>query len=161
MPVVIEVPAANMAPEHRLAFKPQSPAWFHAVVSGEVDFINIAPIAVEGTDDDALADYEIHLIVGPWWRDVKVCVPFVTITGFLNTNSDEDDQQMWIIRDLKWTTDGEGAPNPGEVRIRLEFTVGLQGENSWLRRLGYYLTAAGRLLGKGGINEPGPVKTGP
>jgi hypothetical protein len=96
MPVVIEVPAANMAPEHRLAFKPADPAWDHAVVSGEVDFINIAPIAVEGTDDDTLTEYEIHLIVGPWWRDVP-----------------------------------------------------------------YYLTAAGRQLGKGGIKEPGPIKTGP
>jgi hypothetical protein len=161
MPAVIEVPAAWMVPEHRLAFKPQSPAWDHAVVSGEVNFIDTAPIGVEGTDDDTLTEYEIHLIVGPWWRDVKVCVPFVTITGFLNTDSDDDDQQMWIIRNLKWTTDGEGAPNAGEVRIRLEFTVGLQGESSWLRWLGYYFTAAGRKLGKGGINAPGPIKTGP
>jgi hypothetical protein len=67
---------------------------------------------VEGTDDDTLTEYEMHLIVGPWWRDVKVWVPFVTITGHLNTDSDEDDQQMWIVRDLKWTTDGEGAPTP-------------------------------------------------
>ena len=68
--------------------------------------------------------YEVHLKVGPWWRDVQVCVPHVTIAGFKNTDADEDDQQEWIIRDLKWTTDGEGAPNAGEVRIRLEFKVG-------------------------------------
>jgi hypothetical protein len=161
MPIIVEVPAANVAPEFRHAFRAQSPAWDHAVVSGEVDFVNIAPIAVRGTDDDVMDEYEIHVRVGPWWRDVRVCVPFVTINGFLNTNADEDDQQAWIIRDLKWATDGEGAPNPGGVRIRLEFKVGLQGEYSWLRQLGYYFTAAGRRLGVGGIGEPGPIKTGP
>jgi hypothetical protein len=161
MPTVIEVPANLIAPEHRLAFKPASPSWDHAVVSGEVDFVNSAPLSVEGETDDDLTEYEIHMVVGPWWRDVQVCVPSVTIAGHLNTNSDEDDQQMWIVRDLKWTTDGEGAPNPGEVRIRLEFKVGLQGEHSWLRQLSYYFTAAGRQLGLGGITKPGPIKTGP
>jgi hypothetical protein len=160
MPTVIEVPASLMAAEHRHAFRPASPAWDHAVVSGEVDFVNSAPLAVEGVDDDTLTEYEIHLKVGPWWRDVRVCVPFVTINGHLNTNADEDDEQQWIIRGLKWTTDGEGAPQ-GEVRIRLEFKVGLQGEHSWLRQIGYYFTAAGRELGVGGITQPGPIKTGP
>ena len=161
MPTIIEVPAGNIAPEFRHSFRAADPAWDHAVVSGEVDFVNIAPIAVEGIDDDNLEEYEIHMKVGPWWRDVRVCVPSVTINGYLNTNSDEDDQQQWIIRNLKWATDGEGAPHPGEVRIRLEFKVGLQGEYSWLRQLGYSFTAAGRALGVGGIQAPGPIQSGP
>ena len=163
MAQIIEIPPSLMVPEHRLLFKPAEPAWDHVVVSGEVDLVTSSDesFALQGASDDDTAMYEVHLKVGPWWQDVRVCVPHVTINGFKNTNADEDDEQEWIIRDLKWTTDGEGAPNPGEVRIRLEFNVGLRGESSFLRWLGYGFTAAGRKLGVGGIFEPGPVKTGP
>jgi len=163
MPTVIEIPANRMVAEHRHAFKPQSPSWEHVVASGEVDLDNASPeaIALQGHSDDETSYYEVHMIVGPWWRDVQVCVPHVVLSGFLNEDADEDDEQAWIARQVKWTTDGEGAPNPGEVRIRLEFTVGLRGEASWLRWISYNFTAAGRRLGVGGVKEPGPIKTGP
>jgi hypothetical protein len=163
MAQIVEIPSSLMVPEHRLAFKPAAPAWDHVVVSGEVDIESSSSeaLALQGEFDDSSSTYEVHLIVGPWWRDVRVCVPSVTINGFNNTDADDDDQQLWIIRDLKWTTDGEGAPNPDEVRIRLEFMVDLRGESSWLRRFGYHFTAAGRKLGVGGISQPGPITTGP
>lgn len=164
MPTIIEVPASMMVPEHRHAFKVASPSWDHAMVSGEVNFSDIhtdAFWAVQGHEDDVTSMYEVHLKVGPWWKDVKVCVPTVNINGFKNLDADEDDEQEWIIRDLKWTTDGEGAPHAGEVRIRLEFQVGLRGENSWLQWLGYHFMAAGRSLGTGGVGSPGPIKDGP
>lgn len=165
MAQIVEIPAFLMVPEHRHSFKPQAPSWDHVVASGEVDFTQPLDVdegfVVQGHHDDSTSFYEVHLKVGPWWRDVQVCVPHVTINGFMNTDADEDDEQEWIIKDLKWATDGEGAPNPGEVRIRLEFVVGLRGERSWLRWLGYSFTAAGRRLGVGGISEPGPIKTGP
>ena len=90
MPTVIEVPGNLVAPEHRLAFQPANPSWDHAVVSGEVDFVNSAPLAVEGVNDDDLTEYEIHLVVGPWWRDVRVCVPFVAIAGRPIRTTDDD-----------------------------------------------------------------------
>jgi hypothetical protein len=163
MPVIVEIPFALMAPEHRLRFKPAEPDWEHVVVSGEVDLMTVTfqSLTLQGDFDDSTSWYEVHLKVGPWWRDVRVCVPHVTINGFRNTDADEDDEQEWVIRNLKWTTDGEGAPNPGEVRIRLEFQIGLRGEASWLQWLGYGFTAAGRLLGVGGVTQPGPIKTGP
>jgi hypothetical protein len=163
MAQIVEIPASLMVPEHRLRFKPADPAWEHVVASGEVNLADSSfeALVLQGEFDDSTSMYEVHLKVGPWWRDVQVCVPHVTIAGFKNTDADEDDQQEWIIRDLKWTTDGEGAPNAGEVRIRLEFKVGLRGEASWLRWLGYHFTAAGRKLGVGGISQPGPIKTGP
>ena len=162
MPEVIEVPAGKMAAEHRHAFRPNTPKWDHVVVSGEADLLGLSPAAKGAIDNDALLlEYEIHLKVGPWWKDVSVCVPFVTITGYQNKDSDDDDEQAWYITSLKWTTDGEGAPNPGEVRIRLEFVVGVRGSHSWLTRIGYYFTAAGRELGVGGIEKPGPIKKGP
>ena len=163
MPSIVEIPANLMVPEHRHAFKPASPSWDHVVVSGEVDLDNSSAeaVALQGHSDDDTSFYEVHLKVGPWWRDVQTCVPQVSIDGYLNHDADEDDQQSWIIRNLKWTTDGEGAPNVGEVRIRLEFEVGLRGEATWLRGLGYGFTAAGRRLGVGGVGQPGPIKTGP
>lgn len=163
MAEIVEIPASLMVPEHRLRFKPADPSWEHVVVSGEVDLYepSTESLALQGFFDDSTSWYEVHLIVGPWWRDVQVCVPHVTINGFKNSDADEDDEQEWIIRNLKWTTDGEGAPNPGEVRIRLEFQIGLRGEASWLQWLGYGFTAAGRKLGVGGITQPGPIKTGP
>lgn len=163
MAQIVEIPASLMVPEHRLHFKPGDPAWDHVVASGEVDLLqpSSSSLELQGLFDDDTSMYEVHLKVGPWWRDVQVCVPYVTINGFKNTNADEDDEQEWLIRDLKWATDGEGAPNPGEVRIRLEFKVGLRGEASWLQWLGYHFTAAGRRLGVGGVSQPGPIKTGP
>ena len=144
-------------------FQTRCSPWDHVVVSGEVDLkdSSIEAQTLGGEFDNSTSTYEVHLIVGPWWKDVRVCVPCVTINGFNNTDADEDDQQLWVIRDLKWTTDGEGAPIPGEVRIRLEFMVELRGKSSWLRRFGYHFTAAGRKLGGGGISQPGPIKTGP
>ena len=132
MAEIVEIPASLMVPEHRLRFKPADPAWEHVVVSGEVNLLK--PSAengvLQGHVDNSTSWYEVHLKVGPWWRDVQVCVPHVTINGFMNSDADEDNEQEWIIRSLKWTTDGEGAPNPGEIRIRLEFEVGLRGESS-------------------------------
>lgn len=163
MPNVVEMPASSLVPEHRHAFRVDSPSWDHVMVSGEVNVADsiVEYTTVQGHDDDITSEYEVHLKVGPWWRDVQVCVPHVVISGFKNTDADEDDEQEWIVRDLKWTTDGEGAPNPGEVRIRLEFKVGLRGEASWLQRLGYEFMAAGRNLGVGGVAVPGPIATGP
>lgn len=169
MPQIIEIPPSLMVPEHRHSFKPVEPAWEHVVASGEVNLKDgaqtddaiLTAAALQGHEDDETSWYEVHLKVGPWWRDVRVCVPQVTINGFANSNADEDDEQEWIIRNLKWATDGEDAPNPGEVRIRLEFEIGLRGEYSYLNWLGYSFMAAGRRLGAGGLTKPGPIKTGP
>jgi len=163
MPEIVEIPENLMVPEHRHAFRPQSPSWDHVVVSGEVDLdtFSVESVALQGHEDDVTSMYEVHLKVGPWWKDVRVCVPQVSIDGFHNNDADEDDEQEWIVRDLQWTTDGEGAPNPGEVRIRLEFKIGLRGESSFLKWIGYGFTAAGRELGEGGVGSPGPIQTGP
>lgn len=159
MPQIVEIPASLMVPEHRLWFVAPDPAWEHVVASGEVDFTNnsLESLILQGHHDHSTSEYKVHLRVGPWWEDVRVCVPQVAITGFRNTDADEDDEQEWIVRDLRWTTDGEGS-NSGEVRIRLEFMVGLRGGASWLRRLGYHFHAAGRKMGAAGYAQPGPIK---
>jgi hypothetical protein len=85
-------------------------------------------------------------------------VPKVTIDGFFSTSPDEDDYMRWRIKNLTWDTQGEFGPSQDELRIRLKFTVDVQGEHAMVTQLGYYLLASGRRLGVGGISEPGPVK---
>jgi hypothetical protein len=96
MAQVVEIPASLMAPEHRLRFKPVDPSWEHVIVSGEVNSSDpeISNV-VQGEYNDNTSWYEVHLKAGPWWRDVQVCVPYVTINGFYNRFADEDDEQEW------------------------------------------------------------------
>ena len=148
--------SSQYEPEYRYQFEAKSPSGPHVVVQGSVD---TEPENLQGFSlDEYSATYEVRLLVGPYWRDVQAVVPVVTIDGFWNSNADEDDEQRWEIHDLTWDTVGEFGPSNDELRIRLKFTVTVQGEYSKVIRLGYHLTARGRRLGEGGLNEPGPVK---
>jgi hypothetical protein len=85
----------------------------------------------------------------------------VFLHGYLNTNSDEDDQQGWSIHGLEWdTVSGGGAP-PGERRIRLRFNADVRGENSGLLAFGYYVLAFGTKLGRHGLSAPQPAHPNP
>ncbi|HKZ04235.1 MAG TPA: hypothetical protein VJU81_02090 [Methylomirabilota bacterium] len=159
MATIKEVQASMHEPEHRIRFRPQDPAWEFVTVSGHV---SINELQVWGTDDDVWDEYEVHMWIGPWWKGVSNVVPSVSIDHYDNPNADEDDWQGFYIKNLVWATDGQGAPSgSNEVRVRLEFIVGIRGENGYIRGLGYRATMAGRRLGEGGVNEPGPVFQGP
>ena len=136
--------------EHRHQFEAKAPSWVHVVASGS------APLSLTiGTSDEFWEEYDVHLVVGPWWRDVQVVVPFVTMNGFHQNDWDEVDQAGWVIRDLSWdTVGGNQAPHLDEERIRLKFVVSVKGEGSFVMRIGYYFTAAGRRLGVEGLDSP-------
>lgn len=156
---IVEPPAQAYEPEHRYQFRAQSPAGPHVVVQGSVDtFLNAVGLLQGNPDDGQDNEYEVRLLVGPFWRDVQAVVPKVTIDGFRNTNADEDDQQKWEIKDLSWDTVGELGPANDELRIRLRANVLVRGQASQVIRLGYYLLARGRRLGQGGLGTPGPVR---
>jgi hypothetical protein len=142
-------------PEHRYQFTAANPAGPHVIVSGNV----LISDDLKGNEDDSVFNvYDVYLVVGPWWKDVESVVPSVRIDGFINSNADEDDEQAWNITDLIWdTVGGPPGPNVDEERIRLKFKVGIKGENSIVRYIGYYLIARGRELGKGGLESPPPV----
>jgi len=148
--------ASQYEPEYRYQFAAKSPSGPHVVVQGSV---NTEPEQLKGFPlDEYSTVYDVRLLVGPYWRDVQAVVPTVTIDGFWNSNSDEDDEQQWRIYDLHWDTVGEFGPSNDELRIRLTFKVLVQGEYSRVMRIGYHVFARGRRLGEGGLNEPGPVK---
>jgi hypothetical protein len=157
---IVEPPSQDYEPEHRYQFVAQSPSGPHVVVQGSVDTFLHAVGYIQGNPNEGEDnEYDVRLEVGPFWRDVQAVVPKVTIDGFRNTNSDEDDQQKWEIKDLTWDTIGELGASNDELRIRLKMKVLVRGEVSQIIRLGYYLLARGRRLGAGGLNTPGPVRS--
>jgi hypothetical protein len=156
-PAGLYTPASSLyEPEHRYKFTAESPAGPHVVIQGSA---GAAEGALLGNEDEELAnEYEVHLVVGPYWKYVDSAVPSVTINGFWNSNADEDDQQIWEVLDLQCDLVLGSGPHTGEHRLRLKFKVRVCGENSQIVRLGYYVFARGRELGDGGLNEPGPVR---
>jgi hypothetical protein len=88
--------SALYEPEHRYQFTAENPAGPHVVIQGTA---GAAEGALLGNEDEEIAnEYEMHLVVGPYWKYVDSAVPSVTINGFWNSNADEDDQQIWIQR---------------------------------------------------------------
>jgi hypothetical protein len=154
MPIV-EPPAGDFEAEYRGRYQPEPTSHVGVIVQGSVGLTS----ALHGDDDDdTQKSHDVRLLVGPFWQNVENVVPKVTIDGFFSTSPDEDDYMRWRVRDLTWDTQGEFGPNQDELRIRLKFTVDVQGEHAMVTQLGYYLLAGGRRLGVGGISEPGPVK---
>ena len=152
---IFEPPASEFEPEHRGLYQPETEAHVGVIVQGSVKTF---PNLKGNADDNVEESYDVRLLVGPFWKHVNSVVPKVTIDGFYSSNPDEDDFMEWEVRNLSWDTVGEFGPNNDELRIRLKFTVNIMGEHAQIIRLGYYLLAAGRELGEGKLDEPGPVK---
>jgi len=145
-------------PEHRYRFTVTDPSGPHVVIQGSVTE-ELPYVTMKGNEDEEWSnEYEVRLLVGPFWKHVGAVVPNVTINGFYNWNADEDDEQLWEILDLTWDTVNEFGPSHDELRIRLKFKVRVRGARSRVIRIGYYVFARGRGLGEGGVNEPGPVR---
>ena len=150
MPITEATYPINFEKEHRYQFEAKSPAGPHVVVSG-----NTWGLGTLGTNDDTFEDYEVRLIVGPWWKDVQNVVPFVTINGFMNDDWDEVDAAGWEVTDLTWdTVGGDQAPHLDEERIRLKFILRVRGEGSAVIRTAYHFFARGRQLGAEGLGSP-------
>jgi hypothetical protein len=152
---IIEPEPNKFEAEYRYRFDAKSPSGPHVVVQGNV---NTEELMIGNEFEEVDNEYELHLVVGPFWKSVNAVVPSVTVNGFWNSNADEDDEQKWEIKDLTWDAVSGTGPNIDEERVRLKFTVLLRGENSKITRIGYYLIARGRQLGKGGLDQPSPVK---
>ena len=148
--------SSKYEPEYRMFFIPENPNGAHVVLQGSVDTesMDLKGFPVE----EYYTGYEVHLLVGPFWKDVQSVVPRVSLDGYMNSNSDEDDEQGWYISDLQWDTVGEVGHSNDELRIRLKFQLSVKGDNTLITRIGYYLTAHGRKIGYNGLNQPGPVK---
>lgn len=153
MPTYVKPEPSQYEAEYRYQFQARTPRGPHVIVQGSVI------TDLRGHSDDDNSEYVVELLVGPFWkRSIEAVVPSVTINGFWNSNADEDDQQLWEIKNLTWDSVNEFGKTKDEFRVRLTFTVLVRGEESHIIRLGYYLVASGVELGDGGLNAPEPVK---
>jgi hypothetical protein len=91
--------------------------------------------------DDPLS-FDLDIIVGPKWREVKQAAPLVAVTNAYSGNADEDDHFQFScnFRNPKWS-----MQNLGHERIVLHVTVTQSGEYALLYRLQYTVTATGDL----------------
>jgi hypothetical protein len=69
---IVNPPAQAYDPEYRYQFLAQSPAGPHVVVQGSVDtFLNAVGLLQGNPDEGQDNEYEVRLLVGPFWRDVQ------------------------------------------------------------------------------------------
>lgn len=151
---IIKPDAGSFEPEHRGLYGTDPAAHIGVIVQGSVFPPNGT---FKGAAGDEFAVYEVHLLVGPFWRHVQSVVPSVTVNGFYSSNPDQDDFMRWHVDHLRWDTEGELGSSQDELRIRLKFHLGVQGEHAEITRIGYYLMASGRRLGVDGLGVPGPI----
>jgi hypothetical protein len=101
---IFEPPADSFEAEHRGRYQPVPTSHVGVIVQGSTGFGGY----MLGNDDDSEFDtYDVRMLVGPFWRDVRSVVPKVTVDGFYSTNPDQDDYMRWKVRDLTWDTGGE------------------------------------------------------
>lgn len=92
--MAIHEPASgNYEAEFRHRFEAVSPAGDHVIVQGSVYTGNALVGNQDDEEDETDNEYDVRLLVGPFWRNVKAVVPSVTINGFWNSDADDDDQQ--------------------------------------------------------------------
>jgi hypothetical protein len=129
------------------------------VVSGyanfyEKDFLNVhgAPLGSDITgdvypndDDKKWTFYDVHMIVGPKWLDVRDISPIVGIDGFSFMDNDSADASGTEILECKWDTVGlsEGQTNFERIRLKVKLRL-CGGEGYSILKLGYHLVAVGR-----------------
>src|SRR6201999_3188638 len=108
------------------------------VVSGyanfyEKDFLNVH-------DDKKSVCYDVHMVVGPKWRDVRDCSPIVGIDGFSFMDNDAADPSGTEILECTWDTVGLPEGRTTVERIRLKVKLRMSG-GEWysMLRLGYHL----------------------
>jgi len=118
------------------------------------DFANEhgAPLDVSITgdvypDDDDLkwTTYNVHMVVGPKWNNVRDVSPIVSVAGFSFRDSDSADASGTEILECKWDTVGLSEGQTELERIRLKVKLRLCGGNGYsIIKLAYHLVAVGR-----------------
>ena len=128
-------------------------------ISGYANFYNKefanehgAPLDVSITgdvypDDDDLkwTSYNVHMVVGPKWNNVRDVSPIVSVAGFSFRDSDSADASGTEILECKWDTVGLSEGQTELERIRLKVKLRLCGGNGYsIIKLAYHLVAVGR-----------------
>ena len=94
-----------------------------------------------GNTDETFTLFEGEIVGGPLWEKVTQCSPILAGSNYMNTNSDEDDWQAWMIFNGQWDT----VDQDGKKKIRLNFNIGQHGQETTFSGLHYKVTATGDL----------------
>jgi hypothetical protein len=105
------------------------------------DYSALTDIADEA-GDDSVVNFNVQITVGPKWREIFQCSPLIASRLYLNTDADEDDQQLWEISPCTW----EIVEAAGGKRIRLKFSMSQRGEHTHFHGISYQATATGSLM---------------
>ena len=97
---IIEPQHNTYEPEYRYLISNLPDLACKVFISGQVN-INIG--LLKGNKDDTITnEYLVKLKVGPYWKKIRQIVPQVSVTGFSNVDSDDDDEQKWQIRNINY-----------------------------------------------------------
>ena len=158
---------SNLEPEYRFRYEASETGEIIAHISG---VINCKPDEIAGDDDDIENEYQIVAIVGPYFQQIaneRDIVAQVTVSGFVNDDSDEDDNQKWSIESLHCKIHKihpSGAPSLNLQQIELNFIAKVKGEASLITNFSYNIVCKGSIPNDtmGGqffnIDSPKPVR---
>jgi hypothetical protein len=96
-------------------------------------------------DDKKWTTYNVHMVVGPKWNNVRDVSPIVAVAGFSFRDSDSADASGTEILACKWDTVGLSEGQTELERIRLKVKLRLCGGNEYsIIKLAYHLVAVGK-----------------
>jgi len=101
------------------------------------------PPGAVSTQDDVVHTWTFQITVGPEWRNVFQASPSVSLGGVISWDSDDVDHSRWVVRNCSWDT----VQTLSGERIRLTFSVEVQGAGNGFINFAYQLLATGDLWG--------------
>ena len=114
------------------------------VVSGYANFYEKDLLNVHGAPQEWVL-YDVHMVVGPKWLDVRDCSPIVGIDGFSFVDNDSADASETEIVACTWDTVGLSDGQTNFERIRLKVKLRMCGGIRYsVLKLGYHLVAVGQ-----------------
>jgi hypothetical protein len=135
---VIEGVVTEEAVENRVLFRINT--------MDHMSFTGFAQIhARGGEDEEHFKQYDVEIVVGPWWRAVRQVTPMVTVSFWSHKNSDEDDNSGWAVDKVTWDTVGGTGAHLEQERIQIRCRVSVKGEHAQVVTLGYYVHGRGLL----------------
>jgi len=119
----------------------------HAIAfTGRASLLNVTSQVSEMKnaldDSDDPVSYDVNIVVGPEWRDVKQVAPLVVVTDVYSNGTDSDDQFQITVepRTPAWSVT-DSSPK----KIVLHVKVTQAGEKLFIYALSYSVTATGDL----------------
>lgn len=132
---------SHLAPEYRFLYTSGTGNSQIVHISG---VIKCDPKELIGHEKDQnTQDYLVVVNVGPWFSKIQEVIPNISVSGFENTNSDEDNFQRWLTPGISFKIVNVG-PN-SDKQIQLHISAHVKGQYSCITHFSYQLVVKGQL----------------